>query len=212
MKKIWLLSFAVIFLGQLILSSCEKNPADAAESDNTAPSLIVPFINDYDITYIQPFGVPLDFGEGDIRPHEAVDFGCREGVEFKASASGKLGNIWLNYPHSYQFNIVVNNKYIVHYCMEPIHISSLSEEDKLNAVYFSPGDQIEKGEKVCIMVGGRGHLDWGLITDNQRICPACHLTDEEYARANELFKQLPSTYEGYPDLCPENEHHSNPSE
>ncbi|MFO7890884.1 MAG: hypothetical protein R6V04_11155 [bacterium] len=94
--------------------------------------------------------------------------------------------------------------------MEPGNIGSLTDEDKLAAIYFSPGDHIEKGQKVCIMDGGAGHLDWGLIIDNERICPACYLSDEEYTRANDLFKNLPGTYEGYDNLCPDNECHSNP--
>lgn len=116
MEKIFLLSFAVILSGQLIFSSFEKNASGATGSYNAAFYLIVPFINDFKITYIQPFGISLDFGEEDIRPHEAVNFGCQERVQFRVSASGKLGNIWLDYPHSYQFNIVVNDKYIEYFC------------------------------------------------------------------------------------------------
>ncbi|MFO7890885.1 MAG: hypothetical protein R6V04_11160 [bacterium] len=114
MKNIYLLLYAVLSLCLIIVSSCKKNPSDTYESNNTTPSFIVPFINDSDVTYIQPFGVPLDFGEGNIRPHAAVDFGCEDGVEFIASASGTLGDIWLNYPHSYQFNIVINDKYTLY--------------------------------------------------------------------------------------------------
>jgi hypothetical protein len=171
--------------------------------------LSAPFIDASDLTYIQPFGVPLDFGDT-IMPHAAVDFGCADQTEFKASASGILGNIWLEYEHSYQFNIIVDDRHIVHYCMEPGHIELLSDEDKLAAIYFSPGQPIEKDQKVCKMVGGDGHLDWGLIIDDERVCPACYLSDEEYASVNALFKNLPGQYEGYDNLCPDNGYHTNP--
>jgi len=210
MKNFILKSITVLLSSLMILSIYCKNPSETSDSDNSVPILIVPFINDNDITYIQPFGIPLDFGEGDIRPHAAVDFGCGDGVEFIASASGTLGDIWLNYPHSYQFNIVINDKYTIHYCIEPINISSLSDKDKLNAIYFEPDDHIEKGEKICIMAGGGGHLDWGFMIDGERVCPACHLSDEEYNRANELYKSFPGTFEGYVNLCPDNEYHTNP--
>lgn len=187
----------------------EKEKEEEKTSD-TIPILTVPYINESDVTYIQPFGVPLDFGNNDIRPHAAIDFGCDDGIEFKASASGILGNIWLNYPHSYQFNIVIDDQYIVHYCMEPGNISVLNDAEKLEAIYFSPGDTILRGQKVCIMAGGPGHLDWGLIKDNERICPACCLPDSEYVSMNTLFKKLPGTFEGYENLCPDNGYHTNP--
>ena len=92
----------LVFSSVLFFCDGIKNPSDTTQKEptDTPPSLIVPYINTSDVTYIQPFGVPLDFGGGDIRPHAAVDFGCDDGVEFIASASGILGNIWLNYPHS----------------------------------------------------------------------------------------------------------------
>jgi hypothetical protein len=212
MKKTRIILYTAFALCFISIIRCCKNPADTAstEPENTPPVLIVPYKSASDVTYIQPFGVPLDFGGGDIRPHEAVDFGCSDGIEFVASASGTLGNIWLNYPHSYQFNVVIDDEHIVHYCMEPVNIASLSDEDKLAAIYFSPGDPIEKGQKVCKMVGGGGHLDWGLIIDGKRVCPACHLSDEEYLKINSLFKILPGTYEGYDNLCPNNSYHTNP--
>jgi hypothetical protein len=212
--------FILFFCLIIIHSRCTKNhkenetqgPADTTSENlnGSPPILCVPYINESDITYIEPFGVLLDFGDGDMRPHAAVDFGCNDGVEFKASESGTLGNIWLEYTHSYQFNIIINEKYIVHYCMEPVKISSLSDEEKLNAIYFSPGDSIEKGQPICKMVGGPGHLDWGLIKDNERICPACYLPDDEYELVNALFKNLPGSYEGYENLCPDNGYHTNP--
>jgi hypothetical protein len=221
MKALSKILSTILFLSLIIISNrCTKNhqedetqdPADTTSENlnDSPPALCVPYFNESDITYIQPFGVPLDFGNGDIRPHAAVDFGCNDGVEFKASESGTLGNIWLNYPHSYQFNIIVNEKYIVHYCMEPGNISSLSDEEKLDAIYFSPGDPIEKGQPICKMVGGPGHLDWGLIKDDERICPACYLPDDEYELVNALFKKLPGSYEGYESLCPDNGYHTNP--
>lgn len=202
----------------LIITGCSKSPDESPteekspteETADTITVLTVPYIDESDVTYIQPFGVPLDFGDGDIRPHAAVDFGCDDGAEFKASASGTLGNIWLNYPHSYQFNIVINDKYVVHYCVEPINIATLSDEDKLNAIYFSPGDSVKEGQKVCKMVGGGGHLDWGLIKDGERVCPACFLSDSEYVNVNVLFRNLPGSYEGYDSLCPDNSYHTNP--
>ncbi len=220
MKVPDIILYIILFLAIIINSRCTKNqhenepegPADT-NSENlipSAPVLCVPYINESDVTYIQPFGVLIDFGDGDMRPHAAVDFGCNDGVEFKASESGTLGNIWLEYPHSYQFNIIINDKYIVHYCMEPVNISSLSDEQKLDAIYFSPGDSVEKGQKVCKMVGGPGHLDWGLIKDDVRICPACYLTDAEYTGVNTLFKSLPGSFEGYENLCPDNSYHTNP--
>lgn len=215
------ISWIILLFSLLIISSrCTKNQqenepeelADTTSGNQTdlTPVLCVPYINEYDITYIQPFGILLHFGDNDIRPHAAVDFGCDDSVEFKASASGTLGNIWLDYPHSYQFNIIINDKYVVHYCMEPINISLLSDEEKLEAIYFSPGDSIEKGQLICKMVGGGGHLDWGLIIDNERVCPACYLPDTEYAGINTLFKNLPGSYEGYENLCPDNTYHTNP--
>ena len=190
---------------------CRKSPTDnETETKDSPPVLSVPYLDETDVTYIQPYGVPLDFGNGDIRPHMAVDFGCNDGVEFKASASGILGNIWLNYPHSYQFNIVINDEYTVHYCMEPVNISSLSEKDKLDAIYFSPGDSIAEGQKICKMVGGEGHLDWGLIINDERVCPACFLSDTGYYNINTLFKNLPRSFEGYDNLCPDNSYHTNP--
>ncbi len=188
----------------------EKEIEEEEEISDTIPVLTVPYINESDVTYIQPFGIPLTFGENDVRPHAAVDFGCNDGVEFTASSSGVLGNIWLNYPHSYQFNIIINDRYTLHYCMEPENISTLNDTEKLDAIYFSPGDSIKKGQTVCKMVGGAGHLDWGLIKDNERICPACYLPDSEYHRINALFKDLPRTYEGYENLCPDNGYHTNP--
>jgi len=202
------IAFAVYF--RIISRGCKK-PTESVTKDpeSAPPALSVPYSNDADITYMQPFGVPLDF-DGEIRPHAAVDFGCQDSTEFLASVSGTLGNVWLEYTHSYQFNIVVDDKYIVHYCMEPVDIDLLSDEDKLAAVYFSPGDYIEKGQKVCKMVGGGGHLDWGLIIDDERVCPACYLSVEDYAKANTLFKSLPGSYEGYDNLCPDNGFHTNP--
>jgi hypothetical protein len=189
----------------------EETPDTTAENlTDTTPVLCLPYINESDITYIQPFGVLIDFGDNDMRPHAAVDFGCNDGVEFKASESGTLGSIWLEYSHSYQFNIIINDKYIVHYCIEPVNISSLTDKEKLAAIYFSPGDSVKKEQIVCKMVGGPGHLDWGLIKDNERVCPACYLPDEEYASVNALFKSLPGSYEGYGNLCPDNSYHTNP--
>ena len=203
--------FAVCLI--LITSGCKKKPTQSEpvsnDGESPPPVLILPYIHDADITYMQPFGVPLDF-DGEIRPHAAVDFGCPDSTEFIASVSGTLGNIWLEYAHSYQFNIVVDDKNVVHYCIEPSNIHLLSDAEKLAAVYFSPGDTIEKGEKVCMMVGGGGHLDWGLIIDNERVCPACYLSDDDYAKANTLFKALPGSYEGYENLCPDNGYHTNP--
>jgi hypothetical protein len=214
MDSVYKKSFALIlFLLSFFIPNCKKNPSDAEDTAGTAPlDLIVPYISDSDVTYIQPFGVPLDFGGGDIRPHAAIDFGCDNEVEFVASASGTLGNIWLEYTHSYQFNIVIDEKHIVHYCMEPIHIDTLSDQEKLDAIYFSPGESIQKGQKICKMVGGPGHMDWGLIIDNERVCPACHLPDEEYAKINTLFKSFPGVFPGYDNLCPVNDYHSNPRE
>ncbi len=174
------------------------------------PQLIVPYLDSAQVTYIQPFGVPLDFGGGDIRPHAAVDFGCPDSVEFRASASGILGDIWLNYPHSYQFNIVVNDSYVVHYCMEPVNIADLTDQEKMDAIYFAPGDSVHQGESICIMAGGGGHLDWGLIRGNERICPACYLTDEQYTEVNAIFHSRHVTFEGYNNLCPDNQYHENP--
>ncbi len=189
----------------------DKNPGPEEEKTaDSVPVLTVPYIDESDVTYIQPFGVPIDFGDNDIRPHAAIDFGCDDGVEFKASASGVLGNIWLDYPHSYQFNIQFNNQYIVHYCMEPVNISLLSDAEKLDAIYFSPGDSVKKGQILCKMVGGPGHLDWGLIKNDERICPVCYLPDSEYVRINALFRKLPGTFEGYENLCPDNGYHTNP--
>ena len=203
--------FCFILLNTRCTEDTKQDPEEEEEeSADEIPVLTVPYIDESDVTYIQPFGVPLDFGDNDIRPHAAVDFGCDDGVEFKASASGVLGNIWLNYPHSYQFNIEINDQYIVHYCMEPVNISLLNDAEKLDAIYFSPGDSIEKGQTICKMVGGPGHLDWGLIKDDERICPACYLPDSEYVRINALFKKLPGTFEGYENLCPDNGYHSNP--
>jgi len=107
-------------------------------------------------------------------------------------------------------DIIVNDKYVVHYCMEPVNISSLSDEEKLAAIYYSPGDSVKKGQIVCKMIGGPGHLDWGLIKDNERICPACYLPDTEYDSINTFFKSLPGSYEGYENLCPDNSYHTNP--
>jgi hypothetical protein len=209
-----------IFCLIIINSGCSENstenppegPGDTTSNEPTDIPFVlsIPYIDESDVTYIQPFGVPLDFGDGDIRPHAAIDFGCNDSVEFKASASGILGDIWLNYPHSYQFNIVINDKYIVHYCIEPVNISSLSDEDKLDAIYFSPGDSIKEGQKICEMVGGEGHLDWGLIRDDERVCPVCHLSDTDYINVNTLFKKLPRSFEGYDNLCPDNSYHTNP--
>ena len=213
MKPVQLKFLAALFFSCVIFfSSCNKKTAETTQTEpaDSPPSLIVPYFNTSNVTYIQPFGVPLDFGGGDIRPHAAVDFGCGDGVEFVASASGTLGNIWLEYPHSYQFNIIINDKYIVHYCMEPVNIASLSDADKLAAIYFSIGDPIEQGQKICKMVGGPGHLDWGLIKDDERVCPACYLSAEEYNNVNTLFKSLPGTFEGYDNLCPDNTYHTNP--
>jgi hypothetical protein len=161
----------IVFLG-----GCQQSTESSPESQNgvqesTPPVLSLPYMDDADVTYIQPFGIPLDFGDT-IRPHAAVDFGCPDQTEFKASASGVLGNIWLNYPHLYQFNIVVDDQTVIHYCMEPGHIELLDDADKLAAIYFAPGEPIKKNKKVCQMVGGDGHLDWGLIVDNERVCPA----------------------------------------
>jgi hypothetical protein len=94
--------------------------------------------------------------------------------------------------------------------MEPVNISSLSDEDKLDAIYFSQGDSIKEGQKICKMVGGEGHLDWGLIRDDERVCPACHLSDTDYINVNTLFKKLPRSFEGYDNLCPDNSYHTNP--
>ena len=210
------LVFCLIIIGigctDDITDDSTEEPEDTLSDDqeDITPILGIPYINEHDITYIQPFGVPLDFGNGDIRPHAAVDFGCNDSVEFFASATGILGNIWLNYEHSYQFNIVINDKYIVHYCMEPVNISSLSDEDKLAAIYFSPGDSVEEGQKICMMVGGGGHLDWGLIKDGERICPACYLSDTDYFHVNTLYRNLPVSFEGYDNLCPDNSYHTNP--
>ena len=218
-KRFWhpiiLIAFFIIFQ-ECFESPTSSNDLQEGDENNTTdeeitpPDLDVPYIKESDVTYIQPFGVPLDFGGGDIRPHVAIDFGCEDGVEFLASASGTLGTIWLNYPHSYQFNIVINDKYIVHYCMEPINIKSLTDEEKMAAIYFRPGEHIEKGQKICKMAGGPGHLDWGFIVDNERVCPACHLSDEVYTKLNNLFKSLPGSYEGYDNLCPNNYYHTNP--
>jgi len=206
------MAFAICLI--MITGRCKKKTTqpetDSNNNGETAPlTLILPYIHDTDVTYMQPFGVPLDF-DGEIRPHAAVDFGCPDSTEFVASASGTLGSIWLEYTHSYQFNIIVDDNHVVHYCVEPVNIDLLSDADKLAAIYFSPGDTIEKGEKVCIMAGGGGHLDWGLIIDNERVCPACYLSDDDYAKANTLFKSLPRSYEGYDNLCPDNEYHTNP--
>jgi hypothetical protein len=195
----------------VMYGKCGKNPVDnETETGDSPPVLSVPYLDETDVTYIQPYGVPLDFGNGDIRPHMAVDFGCNDGVEFKASASGTLGNIWLEYTHSYQFNIIIDDKYIVHYCIEPIHIAALSDSEKIAAIYFSPGEKIEKDQIICKMVGGGGHLDWGLIFNDERICPACYLSDEDYTRTNTLFKSQGAVFEGYDNLCPENTYHANP--
>ncbi len=220
MKVLNKILYIILFLVIIINNRCTKNqhendieePADTTSENLSDTTLILclPYINESDISYIQPFGVLLHFGENNIRPHAAVDFGCDDGVEFKASESGILGNIWLEYSNSYQFSIIINDKYIVHYCMEPVNISSLSDEQKLEAIYFSPGDSVEKGQVVCKMAGGPGHLDWGLIKDNERICPACHLPDAEYSGVNTLFKSLPGSYEGYENLCPDNSYHTNP--
>ena len=207
------LAFAVCFI--IVGSGCKKSKktvnAVNGDLENGSPTLVlgVPYISEEDITYIQPFGVPLDFN-GDIRPHAAVDFGCDDSTEFMASVSGTLGNIWLEYEHSYQFNIVVDERYVVHYCVEPVNIHLLSDADKLSAIYFAPGDTIKKGQKVCRLVGGGGHLDWGLIIDNERVCPACYLSDDDYSQVNRLFKNLPVGFEGYENLCPDNEFHTNP--
>lgn len=206
------LVFAVLLM--VINLGCQKPSESLTETQTEIPEsttvvLSVPYIHEADVTYIQPFGVPLDFGD-EIRPHAAVDFGCPDQTEFKASASGVLGNIWLNYPHSYQFNIVIDDRTIVHYCMEPGRIELLDDDDKLAAIYFSPGEPIEKDQKVCKMVGGDGHLDWGLIVDNERVCPACCLSDAAYDSVNALFKSLPGQYEGYDNLCPDNVYHTNP--
>ena len=106
--------FCFILLNTRCTEDTKQDPEEEEEeSADEIPVLTVPYIDESDVTYIQPYGVPLDFGDNDIRPHAAVDFGCNDGVEFKASASGVLGNIWLEYPHSYQFNIEINDQYIV---------------------------------------------------------------------------------------------------
>jgi hypothetical protein len=94
--------------------------------------------------------------------------------------------------------------------MEPVNIASLTDDEKVAAIYFSPGDQIEKDQVVCKMIGGGGHLDWGLIIDGERVCPACNLPDDEYAKINTLFKTLSMNFEGYDNLCPDNSYHTNP--
>lgn len=210
-----ILNIAFVLCLISFINGCKEDalsvpPEEENTADTMPPALTVPYIDETDVNYIQPFGVPLDFGNNDIRPHAAVDFGCEDSIEFKASATGIIGNIWLNYPYSYQFNIEINDHYIVHYCMEPGQISSLSDAEKLDAIYFSPGDSVRKGQKVCIMAGGKGHLDWGLIKDGERICPACYLPDSEYNRINALFRKLPGIYEGYENLCPDNGYHTNP--
>jgi hypothetical protein len=212
--------FPVLFLSMIITGRCTKDqqknipdePADtnSVHLSDSVPDICVPYISENDVTYIQPFGVLLDFGGGDMRPHAAIDFGCGDSVEFRAGATGVLGSIWLEYPHSYQFNIVINDRLIVHYCLEPVNISSLSDEEKLDAIYFSPGDSVKKGQIICKMVGGGGHLDWGLIIDDERVCPACYLIDADYEQLNNLFKALPDSYEGYENLCPDNGYHTNP--
>ena len=118
MKVLNKILYIILFLVIVINNRCIKNqhendteePADTTSENLTdsLPVLCLPYISESDVTYIQPFGVPLHFGENDIRPHAAVDFGCNDGVEFKASESGILGNIWLEYSHSYQFNIIVD--------------------------------------------------------------------------------------------------------
>jgi hypothetical protein len=213
-KRNIFVAFIITIICLTIYQGCGENPSSSdnmiGEEESIILDLGIPYIKESDVSYIQPFGVPLDFGGGDIRPHEAIDLGCDDGVEFIASATGTLGNIWLNYPHSYQFNIVINENYIIHYCIEPINIESLSDEEKLAAIYFQPGDFIEKGQKIAKMVGGGGHLDWGLIVNDERVCPACHLSDEVYTNLNDLFQSLPGSYDGYESLCPNNSYHTNP--
>jgi len=112
MKNTRIIRYTAFAFCFIIIIRCCKNPADTASTkpENTPPVLMVPYINGSDVTYIQPFGVPLDFGGG----------------------------------------------------------------------------------------------------DGKRICPACHLSDEEYLKVNSLFKILPGTYEGYDNLCPNNSYHTNP--
>ncbi|MEX2721386.1 MAG: M23 family metallopeptidase [Candidatus Wukongarchaeota archaeon] len=217
-KKTISIFFSVIILTVFIayitiqpefFDSSEKESEE--DADIVPPVLTVPYVYEENITSVQPYGVPIKYGEGDFRPHLAVDFAGPNGTLFKASAVGVVGNLWLvEYGQTYQLNIIINEKYTLHYCFEPFY--DMTVEEKLDSIFVRAGDHVEVNQTIGVLrsQGGASHLDWGLLVKNEtsnqydRVDPALYMSDQAYENANNLYHQHPAGpgLEEWPDLCP----------
>jgi hypothetical protein len=218
-KKITSIFFSVVILSVFFAYVIiETGFFDSSEKDSdeepdiiTPPVLTVPYLYEENITSVQPYGVLINYGDDDWRPHLAIDFAGPNGTLFKASAAGEIGTLWLvEYGQTYQLNILINEKYILHYCFEPFY--DMTEEEKLASIFVRPGDHVEVNQTIGVLrsQGGAAHLDWGFIVKNEttneydRIDPGLYMSDQAYENANNLYHLHPAGpgLEEWPNLSP----------
>jgi len=155
----------------------------------------VPTGPDTDIVMITPFCDTSDvasvneaFSSTSSAPwgfaHPGIDFFPTQNLKpFRAVAAGTVDEfrLWQN-GTNWQVNVGIryNGTYTVGYSFEPFSAVGADGQSQLANMRVTSGQQIAQGDTIgyLYVVGGAAHVDFGLIKNNQRICPEAYFTPE----------------------------------
>jgi len=182
-------------------------PASASITLASTFSMITPYINETDMTWLDPFSSSdncpwgrahggIDFhATGNLKPFQAVCSGLVEYVDLaqlQETSNWQVG-VWLKYNHTYS----------VCYCFEPMSAVKSDGETQLANIVVSVGQIVSQGEIIGYLYDPVGqdygaHVHWGLVRDDVVwICPEPYLTSE--AR-DSILRLIHKDHPGW-DMC-----------
>ena len=163
----------------LALLSCDR--VDDGTQDNSPDSdadivMITPFCDTNDVASVNEAfsstaAAPWGFA------HSGIDFFPTTSLKpFRAVAAGTVREfrLWQN-GTNWQVNVGIefNGTYTVGYSFEPFSGVRADGETQLANMRVTMGQKVQQGDTIgyLYVAGGAAHVDFGLIKNNERICP-----------------------------------------
>jgi hypothetical protein len=182
LRAMWTIVLSIILALSLTGCSCD-NGGDNGVDNGGNISMITPYINETDVTGLEPFSSSNDSPLG--RVHDGIDFHATGNLTpFQAVCSGVVDSVELWQPvEEWQVNVIVifNSIYSVIYGFEPNSDIQSDGETQLANILVSEGQTVSQGDIIGYLYAAdaqNAHVHFGLLKNWIAICPEPFFTPE----------------------------------
>jgi hypothetical protein len=182
----------------LLSAGCSKTTAPLSPSADADIVMITPFFDASDVgsvneAFSSTSSAPWGFA------HSGIDFFPTETLKpFRSAAAGtvKEYRLWQN-GQNWQVSVGIqyNATYTVNYGFEPFSAVEADGQKQLANMRVTSGQKVAQGDTIgyLYVAAGAAHVDFGLIKENQRICPEPYFTP---AARQAVLTTIQGTYPG----------------